>query len=74
MPAEIVWPVYVRVGDHPEAHFGDLALTATGADGGLRLDVTECRARFAEFLRAAADVLENPSEDAEEVPDAAADG
>lgn len=73
MPAEITLPVHVRVGDHPEAHFGDLTvpLTAAVVEGGLRIGIAEYRTRMAAFLRAAADAIENPSEDDEEATDAA---
>ncbi|MCI3240281.1 hypothetical protein [Streptomyces spinosisporus] len=72
MPAEITLPVHVRVGDHIEARFGDI--TVQLADGGVPL--SGVRTQLAAFLREAADVLENPSEDddeQEEVPDAPAD-
>lgn len=70
MPAVITLPVHVRVGDHIEAHFGDV--TVELVDGGVPL--SGVRTQLAAFLREAADVLENPSEDdEEEVPDAPAD-
>lgn len=73
MPAEITLPVHIRVGDHPETHVGDLVLplTATVAEGGLRIGIEEYRTPMAAFLRAAADAIENPSEDDEEATDAA---
>jgi hypothetical protein len=71
MATEITLPVHVRVGDHIEARFGDITIGLV--DGGVPL--ASVRAQLAAFLREAADVLENPSEDEdqEEVPDAAAD-
>jgi hypothetical protein len=62
MAADFKLPVYVRVGDHPEAHFGDVTI---GLTDGL-LDEAAYRKEMAAFLRAAADAIENPSEDDEE--------
>lgn len=59
MPAEITMPVHVRVGDHIEGHFGDLTVELEG-NGGVSLQ--RVRAELAAFLRAAADELDNPSE------------
>lgn len=73
MPAAIRLPVHVRVGDFPEAHFGDLTLelTATPDADEMRLNVAEYKTQMAAFLRAAADAVENVREDDEEVDDAA---
>lgn len=66
MPAEIVMPVYVRVGE-TEAQWGTITFTAE--DG--PLTEGKIRSQTAAFLREAADRMENPSEDDEGVPDAA---
>lgn len=67
MPAEITLPVYIRVGNHPEAHFGDVTIPVP--DGEAKVSVF--REEMAAFLRVAADELENASEDDKEVPGAA---
>lgn len=67
MPAEIVLPVYVRVGDHPGTHFGDVTVGLTNG----KLDEAAYRKTMAEFLRAAADAIENPTETEEGVDGAA---
>jgi hypothetical protein len=59
MPAEIVLPVYIRVGDSDETHLGDVALPVQGDE----VKVTGFRTEMAAFYRALADALENPSEE-----------
>lgn len=60
MPAEITLPVYVRVGNHEEAHFGEVTIPVTSGEATL-----PCfRREMAAFLRAAADEIERPSEEA----------
>ncbi|MFG2780815.1 hypothetical protein ACGFY7_23545 [Streptomyces prunicolor] len=64
MPAEIALPVFMRIGSGDEFHLGEITVD---------VDVTEAtltygRPELATFLRAAADAIENPSE---EVDDAA---
>ncbi|MEU9921882.1 hypothetical protein AB0H51_11395 [Streptomyces griseoluteus] len=66
MPAEIKLSVYLRVGQTPEAHFGDVTMPVR--DGEVQVHVY--RQHLAEFLRAAADAVENPTDD-EGVDDAA---
>jgi hypothetical protein len=63
MAAEVVMPVYVRVGKIG-GHWGSITFTAE--DGPLTEDVI--RRETAAFLREAADRMENPTE---EVDDAA---
>lgn len=65
MTAEITMPVVVRVGE-TEAQWGTITFTAE--DGPLTEDMI--LRQTAAFLREAADRMENPSEDDEEVPDA----
>ncbi|MGW0550552.1 hypothetical protein [Streptomyces altiplanensis] len=67
MPATIKLPVLVRAGD-TEACWGSIRVPLR--DG--RMDETAFRREMAGFLRAAADHLENPSEDDQEEPDAPA--
>lgn len=67
MPAEIKLPVYVRVGQAPEAHFGDVTVPVQGD----QITVKAYRREIAAFLRSAADELENPTTDDEGVDDAA---
>jgi hypothetical protein len=57
MPAEIKLPVYVRVGETPEAHFGDVTVPVEGD----KITVWTYRREMAAFLRAAADALESPT-------------
>lgn len=59
-------PVHMRVGDGEEFHLGDFEVDVNG-DGTLRYG----RQQLAEMLRAAADEIENPSEDDEGVTGAA---
>ncbi|MFI1371337.1 hypothetical protein ACH4UY_04905 [Streptomyces longwoodensis] len=66
MAAQVSLPVYVRVGE-TEGRWGEITIEAT--DGAL--DVATLRREVAAFFRAAADDLENPATDDEEVPDAA---
>lgn len=66
MAAEIVLPVVVRVGE-TEGQWG--TITFTTEDGPLTED--KIRRETAAFFREAADRMENPTEDDEEVPDAA---
>lgn len=67
MPAEIKLPVYVRVGEQDEAHFGEVTISVPEGEA----TVSAVRRELAAFLRAAADEMENPSQDEEEVDDAA---
>ncbi|MET7321513.1 hypothetical protein [Streptomyces sp. NPDC005549] len=67
---EISLPVYVRVGDTEELHLGDFTVDLANGTGALAYG----RPQVAALLRAAADEVENPSEDDAEVPDAAAHG
>ncbi|MFB8772109.1 hypothetical protein [Streptomyces broussonetiae] len=69
MSAEIKLPVRVRVGE-TEACWGSVRVPVT--DG--RVDELAFRRELAAFLRETADALEDPTEDDEEVPDAAARG
>ncbi|MFG2976291.1 hypothetical protein ACGFYY_25325 [Streptomyces sp. NPDC048331] len=59
------FPVFLRIGDTPEAWIGalDFPLSSTGR-------VAVDRSTIADMLRAAADAMEHPAL-AEEVPDAA---
>jgi hypothetical protein len=66
MAAAINLPVYMRLGNTDECHIGDVEIDVNG-DGTLQWG----RQEMAAMLRAAADEIENPSE---EVPDAAAHG
>lgn len=66
MSEEIVMPVFVRVGE-TEAQWGTITFTAE--DGPLTEDTI--RRETAAFLREAADLVENPSEDDEGVDGAA---
>ncbi|WP_282698216.1 hypothetical protein [Streptomyces sp. CC208A] len=68
MPAELTLPVYMRVGDSPEQQIGLVTMPVHGD----HVEATALRAELASFYRAAADAIENPPEDDEEVPDAAA--
>ena len=61
MAAEIVLPVYVRVGG-TEACWGSVTVPLTGG----AVDETAFRREMTGFLRGAADCLENPTEDSEE--------
>ncbi|MGE7135998.1 hypothetical protein [Staphylococcus warneri] len=67
MPAEITLPVYVRVGDVPEAHVGEVTVPVQGD----QITVRTVRQQVAAFLRAAADAIEKPGEVTEEVDGAA---
>ncbi|MEU6279742.1 hypothetical protein [Streptomyces sp. NPDC047028] len=69
MRAEITLPVHLRVGDY-DGCFGDLTV---GLEDGV-VPLPGLRTQLAGFLRAAAEAIENPSQDDEEVPGAAADG
>ncbi|MET7933482.1 hypothetical protein [Streptomyces sp. NPDC005322] len=60
-------PVFMRVGDTEEFHLGDFTVDLVDGVGALRYG----RPELAAMLRAAADEIENPSENGEEVPDAA---
>lgn len=66
MSEEIVMPVFVRVGE-TEAQWGTITFTA---EDGLFTEDT-IRRETAAFLREAADLVENPSEDDEGVDGAA---
>ncbi|MFF1416560.1 hypothetical protein [Streptomyces sp. NPDC058280] len=57
MTDEITLPVFVRVGEADEAHFGDLTITLSEG----RIELPHYRREMASFLRAAADEIENPS-------------
>ncbi|MGW1039883.1 hypothetical protein [Streptomyces sp. NPDC002547] len=71
MAANVVMPVFVRVGDGGDVRWGEITVGLT--DGAL--NESEFRKQMADFLRGAADVLENTSQtDDGEVPDAAAHG
>lgn len=59
---ELTMPVFMRVGGQEEFHLGDITFDL--ASGEHAMPYT--RADLASFLRAAADEIENPSEDAEE--------
>ncbi|MGX1116398.1 hypothetical protein RKD37_001761 [Streptomyces ambofaciens] len=69
MTAVINLPVYMRLGNTDECHIGDIDIDVNGDDT-LQWEPPE----MAALLRAAADAIDNPSEDDEEVPDAAARG
>ncbi|MFD3574762.1 hypothetical protein [Streptomyces sp. NPDC058644] len=68
MPAEVNIPIHVRAGD-TERCWGTVSVALVNGV----LDETALRHNVAEFLRESADVLESPSEDDEEVPDASAE-
>ncbi|MFE9906421.1 hypothetical protein [Streptomyces achromogenes] len=70
MPTEITLPVHVRVGDHAAGCWGEVTIPVVGG----RVSLRAARRTLADFLRAAADEIETPTEDdAEGVPDASAD-
>lgn len=64
-PASVITlPVYLRIGDTPEAEIATVDLPTHGPE-----QLTATRQAIADMLRAAADAFEQP--DAQEVPDAA---
>lgn len=67
MAAVINLPVHMRIGSGDEFHLGDFTVDVNG-DGTLQYG----RPKLAEMLRAAADEIENPTVDEQEVPDAPA--
>ncbi|MBW5420281.1 hypothetical protein GKQ77_01680 [Streptomyces sp. BG9H] len=67
MPAEITFPVYMRVGEQPEFRLGEFTVDLATGIGSL----TYGRPELAAMMRAAADEITNPSHADEEVPDAA---
>ncbi|MFI8360722.1 hypothetical protein ACIGD1_11240 [Streptomyces sp. NPDC085612] len=65
MAAIASFPVFLRIGDTPEAEIATIDFTVSSA-GRITVD----RKAIADMLRAAADAYEHPGPD-EEVPDAA---
>jgi hypothetical protein len=55
-------PVFLRVGEHPELHVGEVTFDLVND----RADVKTLRNAMAEFLRAAADAFEQPSEEGDD--------